>query len=144
MLRWTLGCTCLFQIWFPWCVCPGVGLPGQTVLNLELNHWQMWPSDLSPHITEGLVTLKFTVGSGNIVCKMNFFENPIWICSNCIFPGVARWKWYTKNSRPSKMGLCPWRDERKQSWVNCLYLNAILLAFHYLYSILYIYIYWEL
>ena len=28
MLRWTLGCTCLFQIWFPWCVCPEVGLLG--------------------------------------------------------------------------------------------------------------------
>ena len=28
MLWWTLGCTCLFQIWFPWCVCPGVGLLG--------------------------------------------------------------------------------------------------------------------
>ena len=25
MLRWTLGCMCLFQFWFPWCVCPGVG-----------------------------------------------------------------------------------------------------------------------
>ena len=25
MLRWTLGCTCLFQIWLPWCVCPEVG-----------------------------------------------------------------------------------------------------------------------
>ena len=28
MLWWTLGYTCLFQIWFPWCVCPGVGLLG--------------------------------------------------------------------------------------------------------------------
>ena len=28
MLWWTLGCTCLFQIWFPWCVCPEVGLLG--------------------------------------------------------------------------------------------------------------------
>ena len=28
MLRWTLGCTCLFQIWFLWCVCPEVGLLG--------------------------------------------------------------------------------------------------------------------
>ena len=28
MLRWTLGCTCLFQIWFPRCVCPEVGLLG--------------------------------------------------------------------------------------------------------------------
>ena len=24
MLRWTLGCTCLFEIWFPRCVCPEV------------------------------------------------------------------------------------------------------------------------
>ena len=24
----TLGYTCLFQFWFPWCVCPGVGLLG--------------------------------------------------------------------------------------------------------------------
>ena len=29
MLRWTLGYTCLFQFWFPWCVCPEVGLLGQ-------------------------------------------------------------------------------------------------------------------
>ena len=28
MLWWTLGCTCLFQIWFPWCVCPEVWLLG--------------------------------------------------------------------------------------------------------------------
>ena len=28
MLWWTLGCTCLFQIWFPWCVCPEVVLLG--------------------------------------------------------------------------------------------------------------------
>ena len=26
MLRWTLGYMCLFQFWFPWCVCPEVGL----------------------------------------------------------------------------------------------------------------------
>ena len=28
VLRWTLGHTCLFQFWFPWCVCPAVGLLG--------------------------------------------------------------------------------------------------------------------
>ena len=28
VLRWTVGCTCLFQIWFPRCVCPGVGFLG--------------------------------------------------------------------------------------------------------------------
>ena len=28
VLWWTLGCTCLFQIWFPWDVCPGVGFLG--------------------------------------------------------------------------------------------------------------------
>ena len=32
MLWWTLGYTCLFQIWFPWCVCPGVGLLGHMAL----------------------------------------------------------------------------------------------------------------
>ena len=26
MLQWTLGYTCLFQFWFPPCVCPAVGL----------------------------------------------------------------------------------------------------------------------
>ena len=28
MLQWTLGYTCLFLFWFPWCVCPAVGLLG--------------------------------------------------------------------------------------------------------------------
>ena len=28
MLWWTLGYTCLFQFWFPQCVCPAVGLLG--------------------------------------------------------------------------------------------------------------------
>ena len=26
MLQWTLGYTCLFQFWFPQCVCPAVGI----------------------------------------------------------------------------------------------------------------------
>ena len=28
MLWWTLRYTCLFPFWFPWCVCPAVGLLG--------------------------------------------------------------------------------------------------------------------
>ena len=32
MLRWTLGCTCLFQIWFPRCACPAVILLGHTAV----------------------------------------------------------------------------------------------------------------
>ena len=28
VLRWTVGYTCLFQFWFPQCVCPVVGLLG--------------------------------------------------------------------------------------------------------------------
>ena len=28
VLQWTLGYTCLFQFWFPQCVCPAVGLLG--------------------------------------------------------------------------------------------------------------------
>ena len=32
MLRWTLGYMCLFQFWFPRCVCPAVGLLGHKVV----------------------------------------------------------------------------------------------------------------
>ena len=32
VLRWTLGYMCLFQFWFPWCVCPAVGLLGHKVV----------------------------------------------------------------------------------------------------------------
>ena len=32
MLQWTLGYMCLFQFWFPWCVCPAVGLLGHKVV----------------------------------------------------------------------------------------------------------------
>ena len=45
MVWWTLGCTCLFQIWFPWCVCPGAGLLGHMAVLFskpEL-HWISFP-----------------------------------------------------------------------------------------------------
>ena len=31
-----LGVQCLFQIWFPWCVCPGVGLLGHMAINIPV------------------------------------------------------------------------------------------------------------
>ena len=30
-----IGCTCLFQVWFPGCVCPAVGLLGHTAFARE-------------------------------------------------------------------------------------------------------------
>ena len=30
------GNTCLFQIWFPWCVCPGVGLMGHMAVLFQV------------------------------------------------------------------------------------------------------------
>ena len=38
MLRWILGYTCLFQFWFPWCVCPAVGLLGHMAV-LRIDVW---------------------------------------------------------------------------------------------------------
>ena len=32
VLWWTLGCACLFQFWFPRCVCPAVGLLGHVAV----------------------------------------------------------------------------------------------------------------
>ena len=36
MLWWKLGRTCLFQIWFPWCVCPEVGLLGHMAVLFQV------------------------------------------------------------------------------------------------------------
>ena len=36
MLQWTLGYTFLFQFWFPWCVCPEVGLLGHKAEAIKL------------------------------------------------------------------------------------------------------------
>ena len=36
MLWWTLGYTCLFQFWFPWCVCPAVGFLGHKAVPFQV------------------------------------------------------------------------------------------------------------
>ena len=38
MLRCTLGCTCLSQYWFPWYVCPAVGLLGHKEKTMETHY----------------------------------------------------------------------------------------------------------
>ena len=35
VLRWTLGYTCLFQFWFPQCVCTVVGLLGRMAVHIS-------------------------------------------------------------------------------------------------------------
>ena len=35
MLQWTLGYTCLSQLWFPRCVCPALGLMGHKAENKD-------------------------------------------------------------------------------------------------------------
>ena len=36
VLRWTLGYTCVFQFWFPRCVCPAVGFEPSNHLCIEM------------------------------------------------------------------------------------------------------------
>ena len=50
MLRWTLECTCLFQIWFPWCVCQGVGL---------LGHMAGWCFNRAPQAVQSFHSLQW-------------------------------------------------------------------------------------
>ena len=49
MLRWTLGCTCLFQIWFPLCVCPEVGLLGHMAVLFPV--FKKWAKELNRHFS---------------------------------------------------------------------------------------------
>ena len=41
MLRWTLGYTCLFQFWFPQCVCPAVGLLDHKAVLFPVFLWNL-------------------------------------------------------------------------------------------------------
>ena len=80
MLWWTLGYTCLFQFWFPLCVCPAVGFLGhmaRSIFNLLRNlhivlhsgctslhlHQQCKRVPFSPHPLQHLLLVDFWIAA---------------------------------------------------------------------------------
>ena len=90
MLWWTLGHTCLFQFWFPQCVCPAVGLLGAMSLRVGYD----WAASLSLSC----------IGEGNgnpLQCSC--LENPRdggawWAAVYGVAQSQTRLKWLSSSS----------------------------------------------